>query len=125
MAQSDVMFANYAVRHNISYAVNITCPQGQISFQKSNPTDYFCFLIAEMGFVYPVCFCVVARRLRHSALPTRNARHRFGENNTQFFPLALPFPSPKVMKGANSLREQKRKTHREGVFSFLVAHVGG
>jgi ABC-type molybdate transport system ATPase subunit len=36
--QSDVMFAHYAVRHNITYAVNtiavgnITCPQGQTSF---------------------------------------------------------------------------------------------
>ncbi len=36
--QSDVMFAHYAVRRNITYAVNIiaegfiTCPQGQTSF---------------------------------------------------------------------------------------------
>ena len=40
------------------------------------------------------------------------------------FHLALPFPSPKVMEGANPLREQKKKTHHEGVFSFLVAEMG-
>ena len=38
MVASDVMFAHYAVRRNIIYAVNIiaegniTCPQGQTSF---------------------------------------------------------------------------------------------
>ena len=38
-ARNDVMFAHYAVRRNIIHAVNITdevnitCPQGQTSFQ--------------------------------------------------------------------------------------------
>ena len=49
--QSDVMFAHFAVRRNITHAVNITaegnitCPQGQTSFQNKKHflRSAFCF----------------------------------------------------------------------------------
>ena len=52
-ARNDVMFAHYAVRHNIIHEVNITavgniiCPQGQTSFSVNAP------LRASRYFVLP------------------------------------------------------------------------
>ncbi len=51
VGRSEVMFAHYAVRRNITHAVNITaegnisCPQGQTSFQNKPPflRSAFCF----------------------------------------------------------------------------------
>ena len=49
--RSDVMFAHYAVRRNITHAVNITdevnitCPQGQTSLKKDQLTSELVFFL--------------------------------------------------------------------------------
>ena len=76
-------------------------------------------LVAEMGFVCPVCFWVVALRLDTlgSSDSQRETSLRQKRLSTVLC-LALPFPSPKVMEG-KSLRS-KRKTHsRKGYVLFL------
>ena len=74
-------------------------------------------------FHCPVCFCVVAYRLRHSALPTRNARHRFGKNGYQPFYASLSHSLlQRSWKGWKSrlCEPRKRKNTPQGcVFLFF------
>jgi len=65
--QSDVMFAHFAARRNITHSVNITaegnitCPQGQTSFQNKKHflRSAFCFggvLTKKMPLLFVVLF---------------------------------------------------------------------
>ena len=59
-ARNDVMFAHYAVRHNIIHEVNITavgniiCPQGQTSFSVNAPLRASRYEPSFFVFNYPL-----------------------------------------------------------------------